>query len=166
MRSRGSPEELEHRRWLAIQRLVEGYAPEEVAEFLGVDVRSVRRWLSAFRSGGASAIAAHPVPGRPRKLTHTQEKIVERWLSERPTDYGFPTDLWTCTRLASLMLEEFGVSFHPGYLATWLRQRGFTPQLPRKVPRERDPVAIQRWVAQDWPRIKKKQRGWVRTSSS
>lgn len=43
--------------------------------------------------GGASAIAASPVPGRPRKLTHTQEKIVERWLSETPTDDGFPTEL-------------------------------------------------------------------------
>jgi hypothetical protein len=33
MRNQGSPEELEHRRFLAVRRLLEGYSTEEVAEF-------------------------------------------------------------------------------------------------------------------------------------
>ena len=37
MRDKGSPEEHEHRRLLAVQRVLEGYTAEEVAEFLGVD---------------------------------------------------------------------------------------------------------------------------------
>jgi putative transposase len=44
------------------------------------------------------------------------------------------------------------------YLITWLRQRGYTPQLPRLVPRERDEGKIARWLAEDWPRIKHKAR--------
>jgi hypothetical protein len=46
--------------------------------------------------------------------------------------------------------------FHPNYLSTWLRQRGYTPQKPRRVPREQDDEAIARWLAEDWPRIKQK----------
>src|SRR5712691_3475353 len=127
MRSAGSPDVLEYRRCLAVQRVAEG-------------------------------LSARPVPGRPPKLTTTQEKIVRRWLSDRPTDHGFPTDLWSAPRLVQLIDREFGVHFHPNYLSTWLRQRGFTLQMPRCVAREHDDEAIARWLAEDWPRIKKKAR--------
>lgn len=159
MRTRGSPTELEGRRCLAVQRTVEGYySTGEVADFLGVDSSSVRRWLAAFRQHGAAGLAARPSPGRPPKLTSPQEKIVCRWLADNPTDHGFPNELWTACRLALLIDEEWGISFHPHYLTAWLRQRGYTPQLPRRVPRERDAPEIVRWLAEDWPRIKAKAR--------
>ncbi len=152
----GTPAELEHRRLLAVQRVGEGYTSEEVADFLGVDPSSVRRWVAAFRHQGAAGLAACPVPGRPPKLTATQEKIVRRWLAYNPTDYGFATELWSAPRLCLLFEQEFGVKFHPDYLGTWLRQRGYTPQLPRRVHREGDDREIARWLAKDWPRIKRK----------
>ena len=156
MRTIGSPAELERRRFLAVQRLAEGYSAEEVAAFLGVDPRSVRRWEAAFRQHGSAGLEARPVPGRPRKLSGTQEKIVLRWLSDSPLEYGFATELWSAPRLALLIEQEWGVRLHPDHLATWLRQRGYTPQKPRRVARERDAEAIARWRAQDWPRIKKR----------
>lgn len=149
---------LEYRRRLAVQRLVEGYSIQEVADFLGVDPRSVRRWFTAYRHHGDEGLAAQPAPGRPPKLSVTQEKIVLRWLSDLPTEYGFPTDLWSAPRLATLIEQEFGVSLNPDYLTTWLRQQGYTPQKPRRVPRERNDEAIARWLTRDWPRIKQKAR--------
>lgn len=156
MRSTGSPDVLEYRRRLAIQRLADGYSTEEVADFLGVDPRSVRRWLAAYGHGGDDGLAPRSVPGRSPTLTTTQEKIVLRWLSDLPSEHGFTTDLWSAPRLAQLIEQEFGAPFHPNYLSTWLRRRGYTPQKPRRVPRERDDQAIARWLAQDWPRIKQK----------
>ena len=158
MRTIGSPAELERRRFLAVERVSEGYGTQEVADFLGVDPSSVRRWVTAFRDLGACGVAARPVPGRPHKLTTTQEKIALRWLADNPMDHGFATELWTAPRLGLLIEQEFGVRFHADYLTTWLRQRGYTPQLPRRVPRERDERAITRWLAEDWPRIKRKAR--------
>jgi transposase len=159
MRTVGSPAELERRRLLAVQRVEEGYATEEVAAFLGVDPSSVRRWLAAFRQHGTAGLAARPVPGRPPKLTRAQEKVVRRWLADNPTEYGFATELWTAPRLALLIEQEWGVSLHPGYLCAWLGQRGFSPQKPRRVARERDERAIAGWLAEDWPRIKKRPDG-------
>ena len=161
MRSQGSPAELERRRCLAVQRVEEGYSPEEVADLLGVDPRSVRRWAAAFRRQGAAGLVARPVPGRPRKLTATQEKVVRRWLGDSPTEHGFPTQLWTAPRLAQLIQQEWGVALHPRYLCAWLRQRRLTPQKPRRVHRERDDGAVARWLAEDWPRIKKRPAGWA-----
>ncbi len=77
MRTEGAPAVLEYRRQLAVQRVEDGYSTEEVASFVGVDPRTVRRWVGAFRQHGAAGLAAHPVPGRPPKLTPAQEKIVE-----------------------------------------------------------------------------------------
>ena len=156
MRTPGTPNELEHRRRLAVQRVLEGYSTEEVADFLGVDGSTVRRWVAAFREQGDKGLLAGSVPGRPRKLTTTQEKIVRRWLIESPLKLGFATDLWTGPRLAHLIQQEFGIRFHPQYLNAWMRDRGFTPQKPQRVPRGRDPDAIAEWLATQWPRIKKR----------
>jgi transposase len=141
---------------LAVQWVLEGFTTEEVAEFLGVDPRSVRRWVTAYREGAAQGLLSRPVPGRPPKLTTTQEKIVRRWLAESPREHGFETELWTASRVGQLIHEEFGVRLNSRYLSTWLRDRGFTPQKPQRVPRERDPKAIAAWLESDWPRIKKR----------
>jgi transposase len=156
MRPKGSPDELERRRRLAVQRVLDGYSTQEVAEFLGVDPSSVRRWVAALRDAGDSGLVARPVPGRPPKLTTIQEKIVRRWLGDSPSEHGFDTELWTAPRVGRLIEEEFSVRLNPRYLSAWLRERGFTPQKPQRVPRERDPKAIAAWLESDWPRIKKR----------
>jgi len=159
MRPKGSPDELERRRRLAVQRVLDGYSTQEVAEFLGVDPSSVRRWVAALRDAGDSGLIARPVSGRPPKLTTIQEKIVRRWLGDSPSEHGFDTELWTAPRLGRLIEEEFSVRLNPRYLSAWLRERGFTPQKPQRVPRERDPKAIAAWLESDWPRIKKRPDG-------
>lgn len=156
MRSKGTPAELEHRRLLAVQRVLEGYSTEEVAAFLDVDPRSVRRWVAAYRAEGDEGLWAQPTSGRPPKLTSTQEKIIRRWLADKPTEHGFATDLWTGPRVAQMIRQEFAIELNPKSLTVWLRRRGFTPQKPQRVPRQRDPEVIAAWLETQWPRIKKK----------
>src|SRR5438128_142315 len=103
MRSNGSAETLEARRRLAVERGAEGYSAEDIADFLGVEARSVRRWLAAHRQRGPNGLAARPAAGRPPKLTAAQGRVVCRWLADSPADHGFPTDLWTAARLARLI---------------------------------------------------------------
>ena len=97
---------MEHRRQLAVQRTLEGYSADEVAEFLGISPRTVWRWLAAFRGRGPEGLRSRPVPGRPRKPIVTQEKIVLRWLRGSPTENGFATELWTASRLTQLILNQ------------------------------------------------------------
>jgi transposase len=97
-------------------------------------------------------------------LTGTQEKVIRRWLTDKPTEHGFPTDLWSGPRVAHMIRQEFGIDLNAKYLTAWLRRRGFTPQKPRRIPRQRDPEAIAAWLASDWPRIKKKRGGSTPTS--
>ena len=156
MRTTGSPAELEHRRRLAVQRVLDGLGLEEVADFLDVEVRSVRRWMQSFRQHGWAGLAAEPPTGRPGKLTRTQEKIVLRWLADPATEFGFSTELWSAARIAELIRLEWGIVFNARYLPRWLKVRGYSCQKPERVPRERNEEAIAAWVAGDWPRLKKK----------
>jgi hypothetical protein len=74
MRPQGSPVELERRRLRAIALLEQGLLPHEVAERVGVDRRSVRRWKRTYRRRGHTGLKARPVPGRPPKLTAAQRR--------------------------------------------------------------------------------------------
>src|SRR2546428_3960069 len=69
MRPQGSPAELERRRVRAIELLQRDVPVHAVAERLGVDRRSVRRWKPAYRRGGRAGLEARPAPRRPPKPT-------------------------------------------------------------------------------------------------
>jgi len=159
MRPHGSPEELEHRRQRALTLLDEGLQPVEVAQRLGVDRRSVRRWKAAVRRGGPSALAARPASGRPPKLARRLRPRLEKLLLAGAEAAGYTQDLWTCPRVAQLIAREFGVGYHVAHVGRLLRRLGWTPQRPRRLARERDEQQIQRWIKVDWPRIKKKPTG-------
>ena len=166
MRSQGSAPELERRRELAVARVGEGYAQQEVAAFLGVHRGTVSRWVCTARDQGANALKAKPTPGRPRKLTARQEKTVLGWVVKPPTSFGFATDLWTSRRLAALIEQRWGIHFNSNYLVEWLRAREQSPQKPDQPARERDEPAIARWTKEDWPRLQKKREKKKRILSS
>jgi transposase len=161
MRTRGSSQELERLRRLAVERVREGKKPSQVAEFLGVHPASVRKWWKAYRKKGGAGLAAKPHPGRPSKLTPARQGQVLNWLRKNPRSFGFTTELWTARRVAQVIERKFGVQYHPRYLNEWLTARGITPQKPQRQPRERDDDAIRRWLRYQWPRIQNAHAAWV-----
>ena len=72
---------------------------------------------------------------------------------------GYESDLWTCPRIADVIAEEFGVSYHPNHIGRLLRSLGWSPQRPQRRALERNEERIQGWIREDWTRIKKKPRG-------
>ena len=165
MRSNGTAQELEARRRLAVARVEEGWSQREVAAFLDVHPVTVAKWVARFRDHGADALAATPTPGRPRFLTPAQEKKVLGWLADPPSKHGFRTDLWTARRVAELIRTRLNVAFHPHYLREWLRKRNYTPQKPARRAKQQNPVEIDRWLKDDWPRVQKKSPPTTPTSS-
>jgi transposase len=136
-----------------------------VAAFLGVLTRAVRSWVAAYRAGGDAGFAGVPHPGAKPKLSKRQERSVLSRLSKSPEAFGYKTDLWTTRRLAEVIEKRFGIRFNSNYLAAWLTARGYSPQKPETPALERDNSAIARWIAEEWPRLKKKPARRGRTSS-
>lgn len=148
-----------------MRKVSDGWAQADVADFLGVHPVTVGKWVRAHRAAGDGGLAGKPHPGRTPFLTAEQERRVLGWLGEKPTAHGFRTDLWTARRVADLIRRRFGVAYHPHYLRAWLARRGYSPQKPAKRARERDPAAVDRWRAEDWPGIQKKRPPRAPTSS-
>ena len=153
MRTPGTAAELERRRHLAVERLRDGHSVQEVAEFLGVHIRTVFHWQALSKEKGGRGLRAKPPPGRPRKLTACQQRTVLGWFRKNPRSFGFATELWTARRVAQVIERKWRVTFHPRYLNAWLAARAITPQKPQRVPREADPDAIEAWRSRHWPRL-------------
>jgi transposase len=157
--------EKEARRKLAIRKVLDGRTQADVADFLGVHPVTVAKWMKAYRAGGNDAVAAKPIPGRPRFLTDEQEAEVRSWLLRKPTEFGFRTDLWTSTRVAQLIRDKLGVTFHPSYLREWLSKRGYSPQKPVRRAKQQNPMVIDAWLGQVYPAAQKKSAKSKPTSS-
>ncbi len=106
----------------------------------------------------------HRRPAQPRadrptpRLSDRQLGQVEQALLEGATANGFVGELWTLDRITSVIQRLTGVRHHPAHVWALLHHRlGWSVQRPKRPKRrsaERDQAAIDRWVAQDWPRIK------------
>ena len=127
----------------------------EVARRVGAAPNSVWRWWKAYREGGKAGLRAKPAPGRKPKLSAEQKKGLSRRLLQGARASGFSTDLWTCPRIAELIRRCYGITYHVDSLPKFLRALGFSCQRPQKRALERDDEALARWVARDWPRIKR-----------
>jgi len=149
MRPKGAAAVLETRRRLAVRMLRAGQSPSAVAQLLDVDRVTIWRWKTARR------LAARPHPGAPPRLSRSQRQALRQLLQQDPTAYGWPTSLWTCPRVASLIRRYFGVQYHPAHVWRLLRSLGLSKQKPQQCARERDEAAIRYWRGYRWPAIKK-----------
>lgn len=155
MRPFGDPKTLEKRRLKAVKLLKKGLLTSEIARRLGVGRRSVHRWLLAYRDHGVDGLAPVPAPGRPPKLSLKNRQKLARMLLKGATVFGYPTDLWTSSRVVDLIGRHFRVTYHANHISRLLHSLGFSPQKPQRRARERDEAAIRGWVRTEWPRVKK-----------
>jgi transposase len=156
MRTKGTAAELEVRRRIAARLFTEDVTLAEIARCVDASVSSVRRWKQAWKTGGGAALAAKPHPGPPPKLSVEQQEQLCDLLVAGARAAGYDTDLWTCRRVAALIQDRFGISYHFNHVGRVLHALGFSPQQPLRRARERDEEAIERWRQGDWPRIKKR----------
>lgn len=144
-----------------------GWKPARVAEALGCSTRSVQLWVQKSSGGRRpSALKTGKAPGASPKLDPRQQRRLLKLLADGPEAAGFAGQLWTSPRIAELIRREFGVSYHVRYLPALLKSLGWSVQKPKRRALERDQPAIDAWVAEDWPRIKKKPVGSAPRSSS
>jgi transposase len=132
-----------------------GERAEDVARVMGLNVRSVYRWMAAFLEGGQKALLAKPIPGRPRKLDAEQLKWLARALRTRnPQQFQFPFALWTRALVQQLIAERFEVRMSLSAVGRLLTALGFTVQRPVHRAWQQDPVLVERWLAEEYPSIR------------
>jgi transposase len=120
----------------------------------------VHTWVSAYRRRGERALRSKP-RGRPRRsrLAGWQAATAVRLICHRcPDQLGLPFALWTREAVGQLLAQRFGLHVSVWTVGRYLKQWGFTPQKPLRRAYEQDPKAVQRWLQQEYPAIRRKAR--------
>jgi transposase len=152
MRPKGTSAELERRRRRAVELVEQGESPTTVARILGVRTPSIHRWRRMAQK--PHGLDARPIPGPTPRLSTYHLRKLERLLRQGAKKHGWPNELWTADRVARLIQQRFGVSFHPEHVRKILKRRlGWTSQKPKRKARERNDKEVERWKADELPRI-------------
>ena len=149
---------LEHLRMLAVKRVVENdEAPSDVMKSLGLCRTSIYRWLRKFEDSGMEALVEKIAQGPVPKLSEKQRHQVKRWiLGKDPRQYGFDFGLWSRRIVQALIKEKMGIDLGLTGVGRLLASLDITPQKPLRRAYERDPVAVELWQKETYPKLKKR----------
>jgi len=128
-----------------------------VARTFGVTPRAVSNWVRAERLGGLAALKAKR-KGRPRgkALKSWQSaQIAKTVVDHHPDQLKLPFYLWTRGAVARLIQKRFGLKLSVWTVGRYLRDWGFTPQKPASRAMQQNPEAVQHWLSQEYPAIKR-----------
>ena len=167
VRPRRDFEALTERRLRAGKMFENGSAQADVVRELGVSRETASQWHATWREHGVEGLRGAQRVGRLPRLTDEQLVKVERALAKGPTHNGFPTELWTLTRVATVIEKVTGVGYSTTQTWSILRTRlGWSRQRPARRAIEADQDVIVAWARDRWPVVKKTPDGAGRGSSS
>jgi transposase len=146
---------LEARRFEAARRFARGESQATVARALGVTAVAAHRWFQIWQADGKAGLKAAGRLGRRPTLDPAQLAQLDTALRHGPLAHGFPTDLWTLPRIATVLERFTGVRHHPAHVWRLLQKLNWSLQRPARQARERDERAIRRWMRERWPQVKK-----------
>ncbi len=111
----------------------------EVAAVVGVDYRTVQRWVAWYREGGLALVRARHMGGigQPSRLTPEQEeRVVQEVASGR---------FRTAAEIRGWVAETFRVSYTEGGTYSLLARLRLAPKVPRPMHERADPDAQDAW---------------------
>ena len=133
-------------RWHAIRLLArtdEDRTPANVADLVGLSAVTVREVLHRWNDRGPDGLTDRRKDnGADPKLSDRQREALFNALSDRPPDGG----LWSGPKVARYVRDRWSVTVRPETGWRWLRDLGFTLQVPRPShPRSADRATRRRW---------------------
>src|SRR6058998_510834 len=149
---------LSHIRTQAVRRVIEDHErPSDVMKSFGLCRTTIYPWLREYKDKGWQALAESISQGPEPKLSDQQKQRVKRWiLGKDPRQYGFDFGLWSRRIVQQLIEEKMGVSLCLTSVGKLLASLDITPQKPLRRAYERDPKAVQLWLDEVYPKLKKR----------
>ena len=153
-------EALEQYRFQTLVLRKKGWKIDKIAEAFGVHRCSVSHWCTKAKRHGKKSLNMRKAKGAEPKLNKEDKKQIISWLRKPAMEFGFETPLWDCKRVQTMIKKELNKSISISNLWETLRRWGLTPQKPEKEALEKNPMAVRKWLEEEWPKIEKHRRRW------
>lgn len=146
---------------LALLALHDGRLEQEIADLLGVNVKTVCEWKRLYLCYGIKSVESKKSPGRPPKLSKSQQREIADLIAAGPLAAGFRSACWRTPMIQDLIYQKFGVAYSVHYLSQWLKNLGFSYQKACFESDHLNEIARKKWKTKTWPEILKlaKERG-------
>lgn len=133
-----------------------GESPETVAKVLGIHRTTIYGWLASYRNGGLHRLDAKKRGGRKPKLDAKAMQWLYKTITEgNPMQFKFKFALWTSEMVRALILKNLGVALSRASVCRLLGQLGLSAQRPLWRAYQQSPEAVERWLNEEFPKIKK-----------
>jgi len=116
----------------------------------------VSQWFKKAREQGVEALKHKTPPGSQPKLSKEQQAQLPALLAKGAEVFGFRGQVWTTERVAQMIQQEFGVSYHPAHCSRLLRNLKWSQQKPIEKATQRDEDAIRTWKEDRFDELKKR----------
>ena len=155
-----STEAQQQLRHQAIRLRKAGRTFDDIAAIVGVHPSTIYGWWKAYQEQGVVGIEIKKRGrrlGHGRRLDAKQEQQLRRLLIDKmPDQLKLPFALWTRRAVQDLIRRRFSIELPIRTVGDYLKRFGFTPQKPLKRAYQQNPKAVQRWLDEDYPAIKKR----------
>lgn len=143
-------------RELAVNAMLGGMHPDDVAKLYDVGRSSVYGWRKEYLDKGPAAFTVNFAPGRAPKLTDGQMAQVRKWVvGNNPRQLQFDFALWTRQMVRDLIKREFGVEYTLQAIGVILHRLGLSPQKPLVRAYQQNPELVSKWKREEYPEIQK-----------
>jgi transposase len=153
-----APATQEQIRRKAVAAVENGMTHVKVAEIFGVTRHSVDRWMKTYHTAGPAALKARKrgPKGERATLKGREAAAICTLIRDRhPEQLKLPFVLWTADAVRQLIQRKFKVRVSARTVRRYLVRWGFTPQKPVRRAYERNEAAVQRWLEEQYPAIRK-----------
>lgn len=132
----------------------------EIGNVVGAHPITIGKWIRSWKKTGLRQLKNINRGGRPvgscRSLLPQEEAKIKRDLVDRcPDQLKLPFALWTRQAVKSHIKSLFGIDMPIRTVGEYLKRWGFTPQKPIKRAYQRNETAVQEWLENKFPEIKK-----------
>ena len=142
----------------AILMAARGRPHRQIAEDLGLSVRTLQRWLNAYRARGLAGLTIQWATGRVPRLPTALAAEILTWIKDGPPGCGLDRANWTYAELAAHLYRTRGVAVSESTMRTFCTKHGVRPYRPTYRYLKADPVQ-QAAAQQDLQAFKKSRAG-------
>ena len=154
-----TPRELSEKRKIAIKLREKGIPNKEVAQIVGISAQTISTYYTQYKKDGKEIFKVKSA-GRPKNVGKTlsdqqEQQIIRQLIDKNPQQLQFKFALWTREAVKHLIKHELDIDMPISTVGHYLKKWEFTSKKPIKRAYERKDANTQKWLKEEYPKIKK-----------